>query len=122
VLPGALHHLDLFPPEYEQQIKMVNVWLEDAAGVPNHPTWRVIASPGHTPESLCLYNPMTYELICGDTVITMEGGGLLVRGGSNRRQLGETLRTLRSLQVYYLYPGHGRQIISKRALTTMQLE
>ncbi len=122
VLPGALHHLDLFPPEYEQQIKMVDVWLEDAAGVPRHPTWRVIASPGHTPESLCLYNPFTYELICGDTVITLEGGGSLVRGGTNRRQLEETLWTLRSLQVYYLYPGHGRQIISKHALTTMQLE
>jgi len=122
VLPGALHHLDLFPPEYEQQIKMVDVWLEDDAGVPCHPAWRVIASPGHTPESLCLYNPFTYELICGDTVITLEGGGSLVRGGSDRRQLEETLRTLRSLQVYYLYPGHGRQIVSKHALTTMQLE
>jgi len=121
VLPGALHHLDLFPPEYDQQIKMVDVWLEDTAGVPRHPTWQVIASPGHTPESLCLYNPFTYELICGDTVITLEGGGSLVRGGTNRRQLEETLRTLRSLQVYYLYPGHGRQIISKHALTTMQL-
>ncbi len=105
----------------ELQIKMVDVWLEDVAGVPCHPTWRVIASPGHTPESLCLYNPFTYELICGDTVITLEGGGSLVRGGTNRRQLEETLRTLCSLQVYYLYPGHGRQIISKHALTTMQL-
>src|SRR6266700_6931784 len=95
VLPGALHHLDLFPPEYELQIKMVDVWLEDVAGVPCHPTWRVIASPGHTPESLCLYNPFTYELICGDTVITLEGGGSLVRGGTNRRQLEETLWTLR---------------------------
>ncbi len=116
ILPGTFHHLDIFPPQYEQQIKLIDLWLEDVDGLPHHPDWRVIASPGHTPESLCLYNPFTYELLCGDTVTTLEGGASLVRNGTNPRQLEETLHMLRSLQIYYLYPGHGRQIISKHAM------
>ncbi len=122
VLPGAFHHLDLFPPEYSRQIQLVDVWLEDVAGLPNHPDWRVIASPGHTPESLCLYNPFTCELLCGDTVITVEGGAQLVRGRTNRRQLEETLQTLISLEVYYLYPGHGRPILSRQAINNFRVE
>lgn len=121
-LPGAFHHLDLFAPHYEHQVQMVDIWLEDVAGLPGHLDWRVIASPGHTAESLCLYNPFSYELLCGDTVVTLEGGSTLVRVGSNRRQLEETLQTLRSLKVYYLYPGHGRPVLSKHAITNIQVE
>lgn len=120
--PGILHHLDLFSPNYERQVQMVDIWLEDVVGLPNHPDWRVIASPGHTPESLCLYNPFSYELLCGDTISTIEGGSILVRGGTNRSQLEETLRTLRALKVYYLYPGHGRPILSHQALTNARIE
>jgi hydroxyacylglutathione hydrolase len=121
-LPGAFHHLDILPPPYSSQVKMVNIWLKDVEGLPGHPDWRVIASPGHTPESLCLYNPFTYELLCGDTVITIEGGATLVRGSTDRRQLEETLRTLRTLRVHYLYPGHGRPILSKHPLDNMEVE
>lgn len=121
-LPGTLHHLDLFSPHYERQVQMVDLWLEDVGGLPQHPDWRVIASPGHTPESLCLYNPFSYELLCGDTAVTLDGGAILVRGGTNRPQLEETLNTLRALKVYYLYPGHGRPILGRRALAKIQVE
>jgi len=119
-LPGVLHHLDYFPPYYQHQAQLVDVWIEDVHGLPGHPDWRVIASPGHTPESLCLYNPFSYELICGDTLITLDGGTILVRGGTNRRQLQQTLQTLQSLKVYYLYPGHGRPILGLRALAHIE--
>jgi glyoxylase-like metal-dependent hydrolase (beta-lactamase superfamily II) len=122
MLPGVLHHFDLFPPSYAHQIKLVDLWLEDGSGLPFHPDWLVIASPGHTPESLCLYNPFTYELLCGDTLITVEGGAPLLRSGTNRRQLSETLRMLRSLEVHYLYPGHGRPILSKHPLNNVDVE
>jgi hydroxyacylglutathione hydrolase len=121
-LPGSLHHLDLFPPRYEQQVQMVDIWLEDVAGLPNHINWRVIASPGHTPESLCLYNPFSYELVCGDTVVTLEGGIALVHGSTNQRSLEMTLQTLRSLNVFYLYPGHARPILSRHTMTRMQTD
>ncbi len=121
-LPGTLHHLDLFPLRYEQQAQMVDIWLEDVAGLPNHQNWRVIASPGHTPESLCLYNPFSYELVCGDTVVTLEGGASLVHGSVNRRVLEMTLQTLRSLNVLYLYPGHGRPILSSHAIANIRTD
>ena len=98
---------------------MVDFWLEDVAGLPYHADWRVIASPGHTPESLCLYNPFTRELLCGDTLVTMEGGSPLIGGTTNRRQLNETLHTLRSLEIRYLYPGHGRPILSPHPFQDM---
>ncbi len=120
-LPGALHHLDLYIPRYEQQVQMVDIWLEDVAGLPNHLAWRVIASPGHTPESLCLYNPFSYELVCGDTIVTLERGAALVHGSANRHNLEMTIQTLRSLSVLYLYPGHGRPILSKQALANIQV-
>jgi hydroxyacylglutathione hydrolase len=94
-------------------MKLVDLWLEDVADLPYHPSWRVIASPGHSLESLCLYNPFTYELLAGDIVFTIEGAVPLLHGSTDRRQLEETVRTLRSLEVYYLYPGRGRTILSK---------
>jgi len=122
VLPGSLHHLDLFPPIYEEQIQLVDLWLDNVDGLPGHPDWRVIASPGHTAESLCLYNPFTWELLCGDTLITIEGGAPLLRAGTNRRQLEETLSILRTLSVHYLYPGHGRPILSLQPLNNVEVE
>ena len=121
-LSGPLQHVDLFPPIYERQYKMVDLWLEDVQELPGHPNWRIIASPGHTPESLCLYNPFTQELLCGDSVITIQGGAPLLRGSTNRRQLEETLRMLRSLQVHYLYPGHGRPILALHPLNNVDVE
>lgn len=121
-LSGALHHLDVFAPHDENQAQMIDLWLEDVAGLPNHLDWRVIASPGHTPESLCLYNPFSYELLSGDTIITLDGRSKLAYVGPNRRQLEMTLQTLRSLKIHYLYPGHGRQILSNQAIESVQIE
>ena len=120
--PGILHQLDLFHPNYERQARMVDLWLEDVSGLPEHPDWRVIASPGRAPESLCLYNPFSYELLCGDTVVAVDGGSALVRIGSNRRSLEATLNTLRALTVHYIYPGHGRPILSPQGLLNARVE
>ena len=38
------------------------------------------------------------------------------------RQLEETLGTLRSLDVNYLFPGHGRPILAKRPLENASVE
>ncbi|MBO0795760.1 MAG: MBL fold metallo-hydrolase, partial [Ktedonobacteraceae bacterium] len=57
MLPRMLDQLDLFLPAYERQMKYITTWLDDVDGLPVDANWRVIASPGHTPDSLCLYNP-----------------------------------------------------------------
>ncbi len=121
VFPGTSRHFDLFPANYERQVKLIDLWLDDVEGLPNHPDWRVIASPGHTPESLCLYNPFTWELLCGDTIAIQEGTPL-VRRGINHHQIEEMLRVLRSLQVHYLYPTHGRCILGLSPLSNVAVE
>jgi hydroxyacylglutathione hydrolase len=120
--PGVLHQMDVFHPNYERQARMVDIWLEDVSSLPSHPDWRVIFSPGRTAESLCLYNPFSYELLCGDTMVAVEGGAALVRGSTSRGHLEATLNTLRTLKVYYLYPGHGRPILSPKALANAHIE
>ena len=127
MIPGVLHHLDIFSPSYARQMRMIDIWLKDVEGLPYHTDWRIIASPGYTPESLCLYNAFSKELLCGDIFITLERGGPLLRSGtngfngSNRRQLEDTLRLLRSLDVQYLYPGHGQPILAKNPLHTVSV-
>ncbi|GAC1427166.1 MAG: hypothetical protein NVS4B1_13300 [Ktedonobacteraceae bacterium] len=118
-LPGRV---DAFPVLSIQQARLVEIWLQDVGGLPHHSDWRVIASAGHTPDSICLYNPFTNELLSGDTIITIENGTPLLRRGVNRNQLNETLRVLRSLPVHYLYPGHGRQIVGETPLAHVQIE
>ncbi|MEO6887778.1 MAG: MBL fold metallo-hydrolase [Ktedonobacteraceae bacterium] len=122
VLPGAFQRLDLFPPQYARQVEMINVWLDDVAGVPQHLDWRVIAAPGHTRDSLCLYNAFTRELLCGDMVMTLEGRKPCIRGEGSRRQVQEMLQLLRSLHIHYLYPGHGRAVLAKQVVQQIQLE
>lgn len=107
---------------YSRRARQIDVWLEDVSGLPAHPEWRVIASPGHTPDSLCLYNPFSYELLCGDIVVTIEDSAPLLRNGIHRHQLQETLSVLRSLLVHYLYPGHGRPVIGRHPLRTLEIE
>lgn len=121
VFSGPSRHFDLFPPDYERQVKLIDLWLDDVEGLPSHPDWRVIASPGHAPECLCLYNPFTWELLCGD-IITIQEGTPLIRRVTNRIQFEETLRVLRSLQVYYLYPTHGRSILGMHPLNGVAME
>jgi len=122
LVPGLLQRLDGIQPDYEHQTSPITLWLHDIEGLPGHLDWRVITSPSDSPESLCLYNPFTRELLCGDTVITMRRGVPVVRGSTNPVQLQETIRTLRSLPVSYLYPGHGRAILSHRPFSNLDIE
>lgn len=115
-------HSGLFPDHFERQLRFVDTWLEDVAGLPFDPQWRVIASPGHSPDSLCLYNPFSRELLCGDTVLGVERHMPVLRCGSDRRQLEDLLQFLRSLHIHYLYPGHGRPILAEHPLARISIE
>jgi len=121
VFPATSRHSDLFPPDCQRQVKLIDLWLDDGDALTHHPDWRVIASSAPTPESLCLYNPFTWELLCGDTMVIQSGAPLL-RRGTNRYQLEETRRILHNLQVHYLYPTHGRCLLDLHALNNISLE
>jgi hydroxyacylglutathione hydrolase len=121
MFPSKSRHFDPFPPDYYRQVKLIDLWLEDGAVLPHHSDWRVINSSTPTPEALCLYNPFTWELLCGDTMVIQSGAPLL-RRGSNRSQREELVSVLHRLQVNYLYPTHGRGLLELHALCNMVLE
>lgn len=75
--------------------------------------WVIIHTPGHTPDSISLYNGRTQELVCGDLIL----GSRAYRGQLNqfhydRNRTISTYRKLRkSLKVKCIYPGHGKVIM-----------
>jgi glyoxylase-like metal-dependent hydrolase (beta-lactamase superfamily II) len=76
--------------------------------------WDVLATPGHTEDSISLYCESSAELVCGDLVLNFKknGSGSLNRFCCNEETLSKTYKDLcRSMEPQHIYPGHG-EIIS----------
>ena len=74
--------------------------------------WEVIATPGHTEDSISLYNNSTKELICGDLIIgNQDGTGHLNTFVQDEITTHETFVTLKyTISPLSIYPGHGKVI------------
>jgi hydroxyacylglutathione hydrolase len=70
----------------------------------------LIKTPGHTPDSICLYNGTEHILISGDTILNMRGSGELNKFCSDCEAIKESFKTLFSLETKTLYPGHGKPL------------
>jgi len=76
--------------------------------------WEVIATPGHTEESVVFYNEASGELITGDLILgRKDGRGYVNRfcwdGGQIRRSFAALMETI---HVRIIFPGHGPVIWS----------
>lgn len=116
VMPESLQQLELFPRQYKALCARVDYWLLDEEGLPGHPYWKVLAAPGHMPESLCLYNALSGELLCGETLTTAQRSATQARSMRDARALHLALARLRRLPVRFLFPGHGRPLLAASAL------
>ena len=116
VMPGSLQQLELFPRQYKALCARVDYWLLDEEGLPGHSYWKVLATPGHMPESLCLYNALSGELLCGETLTTAQRSATRARSLCDARALHLALARLRRLPVRFLFPGHGRPLLAASAL------
>ncbi|MFH0861221.1 MAG: MBL fold metallo-hydrolase [Candidatus Altiarchaeota archaeon] len=71
----------------------------------------VVHTPGHTPGSMCLYEPETKSLFTGDTLFK-DGVGRTDFPGGSFKQLKESVEKLVELHdsrgVGIIYPGHGQ--------------
>ncbi len=67
---------------------------------------RVIHTPGHSPGSVCYYEPDRKWLFSGDTVFSGGGFGRVDFPGGNALELISSLKKLTELEVDVLYPGH----------------
>jgi glyoxylase-like metal-dependent hydrolase (beta-lactamase superfamily II) len=97
-------------------------WLESLGGL------QVFHTPGHTPGSLCLYQPEQRILFCGDALFNanpMTGKpGLrlpLPLVTVDRGQALESVRRLSSLPLETLCPGHGEPILKEAGETVRAL-
>lgn len=95
----------------------VEMWLEDGGSVPGFPGWEVIHTPGHTDDSICLYNFEEKILFSGDTIINDQGilklNRLLVWNGT---ALEKSFKKLLQLPVDCLLPGWGQPVIGNDVL------
>lgn len=66
----------------------------------------VIHTPGHSPGSICLYEPEKKWLFSGDTVFAYGSFGRVDFPGGDARALINSIEKLSKLDVENLYPGH----------------
>lgn len=68
----------------------------------------VIATPGHTPGSICLYEPKHKVLFTGDTIFADGAVGRTDRSYGNRTELEDSLKRICTLPPdTAIFPGHG---------------
>jgi hydroxyacylglutathione hydrolase len=72
--------------------------------------YTVLATPGHSPGSICLYCPKHRVLFSGDTVFAGGGYGRYDFPGGSYDQLLASVERLMTLDVESLYSGHGPEV------------
>ncbi len=75
--------------------------------------WEVIETPGHTEDSICLFNAESSEFICGDLIVNMDrnGTGKLNRFCWDKSAQVASYKSLSaSIEAMTIYPGHGEAI------------
>jgi glyoxylase-like metal-dependent hydrolase (beta-lactamase superfamily II) len=75
----------------------------------------VIATPGHSPGSLCFYWPDRRALFTGDVIFSQSIGRTDLPGGSGKL-LKESIQRLSTLTVDCLLPGHGEPVMEQKAV------
>ncbi len=68
-------------------------------------SFKVIETPGHSPDHVVLYEPSEGWLFCGDAYVG--GRDLAYRKVYRPGQIIESLRKMASLEISYLFPGSG---------------
>jgi hydroxyacylglutathione hydrolase len=72
--------------------------------------YTVLATPGHSPGSICLYSPKQKVVFSGDTVFAGGGYGRYDFPGGSYDQLLASVKLLLTLDVEALYSGHGPDV------------
>jgi|SRR5271157_624378 len=75
--------------------------------------FEVIATPGHSPGSICLYWPDKKALFTGDLVFKDSIGRTDLPGG-NGGMLKESVKRISGMDIEYLLSGHGEILVGKK--------
>lgn len=80
--------------------------FEHNAELPGFPGWKVLSTPGHADEAICLYHERSGFLVAGDVMGNFYGGewNILV---CDEEQYAHTKNLLKTLSIKTIMPGHG---------------
>jgi hydroxyacylglutathione hydrolase len=93
-------------PKIDIDIKLVDGQIIDLGEI----KLEVVHTPGHTPGSICLYEPKSRSLFSGDTVFSDGVGRTDLEGGdweTLQRSIEKLLDLYRDSGIDKIYPGHG---------------
>ncbi|MDD5503208.1 MAG: MBL fold metallo-hydrolase [Candidatus Thermoplasmatota archaeon] len=82
-------------------------YFKDGENLPGHPEWKVIETPGHSPDSVCFWHEETGTLISGDTINCGTLGPVTCRFVWNEEEYAKSIAKLKTLNVRRILPGHG---------------
>jgi glyoxylase-like metal-dependent hydrolase (beta-lactamase superfamily II) len=111
-IPLPILEKSLNLPYHQDGIRFINT----EPSVPcklNFGGWEILATPGHTEDSLSLYNATSGELICGDVILNFKknGTGYLNLFCWNREAVENSYQNLiQKVDAKTIYPGHGEII------------
>jgi glyoxylase-like metal-dependent hydrolase (beta-lactamase superfamily II) len=91
----------------------------DPEPLPGLPGWRVLDTPGHADDAICLYHAAAGFLVAGDTIRNFLGGEwnpLLCDAAA----YADTRRRLAELPVRTIFPGHGPLIEGEAAMHALR--
>jgi len=77
---------------------------------------RVLHTPGHTLDSVCLYHEETRSLFTGDTVLPFAASMPDEIGGGRQDYLLFSVKVLRQMEVENIFPGHGMPALGRDAV------
>ncbi len=95
----------LLPSHYKAECT-----LDEGQQIPYLPHWKLIKTPGHTPDSICFYGGDEGILISGDTILNMKGSGELNDFCCDCDTIKESFEKLLPLKMKPIYPGHGKPL------------
>ena len=91
----------------------VDVHLAEGELIIGDITWNVIHTSGHSPGSVCLFNPADGVLITGDVIFEMGVGRTDFPGGDGNL-LKKSILRLKDLGAEIVLPGHGNPVQGKK--------
>lgn len=94
----------------------ISGYLRDRERLLGAPDWEVLATPGHTDCSTCLWNAKTRTLLTGDTVLSHGGRAWFNPEYVDADASERTEAMLRCLPVEHLLPGHGHPVSGPRVM------
>jgi glyoxylase-like metal-dependent hydrolase (beta-lactamase superfamily II) len=92
--------------------------LTDGATLPHSPEWQVIASPGHTDDSMSYHHAGSRVLLSGDAILCTKGMAWCTPEVVDRSAADATNARLVELGVDHLLPGHGRPVSGRDVIVT----